>query len=55
MKQPAKAPAEAAPKTLDVLVDISDLAIGHRVAQASVLCFVGDLLEQIHSELPQPS
>jgi hypothetical protein len=32
-----------------------DLAIGHRVAQASVLCFVGDLLEQIHSELPQPS
>jgi hypothetical protein len=30
MKQPAKAPAEAAPKTVDVLVDIADLAIGHR-------------------------
>jgi hypothetical protein len=32
-----------------------DAAIGHRIAEASVLSFLGDLLEQIRSELPQTS
>jgi hypothetical protein len=37
------------------LGEVFDAAIGHRIAEASALCFLGDLLEQICSELPQPS
>jgi hypothetical protein len=63
MKQPAKAPADQ-PKTLDVLVDITDLAIAHRfvtktpklvdvaraVALASRLLRFTDVDERIETE-----
>jgi hypothetical protein len=63
MKQPAKAPADA-PKTLDTLVAISDMAIDHRfgerkprlsdvarvVAFASRVLHIKDLDERISTE-----
>jgi hypothetical protein len=36
------------------LGEVFDAAIGHHIAEASALCFLGDLLEQIRSELPAP-